>query len=131
MIAIPVDTTNIGTKSSILFGNAPTFALYNRKEETFVFKENSGCGNGIKTAKTLQSWGVDSIVYSFLGDGPFNTMNQDGIDIYYIGKEPIALKEIINGLHENTYIKVDAANSATYLDPGTHTGNCECGCSHE
>jgi predicted Fe-Mo cluster-binding NifX family protein len=131
MIAIPVDSTNFGIKSSTLFGNAPTFALYNSKEKTFIFKKNTGCGNGIETAKTLQSWDVNSVVYSFLGDGPFKTMNQNGIDIYYIGKEPIGLIEIINGLHENAFIKVDAGNADTYLDPGTNTGNCDCGCSHE
>lgn len=131
MIAIPVDTTNFGIKSSTLFGNAPTFALYDKDEKTFIFKENSGYGNGIKTAKTLRSWGVNSVVYSFLGDGPFNTMYKDGIDIFYIGKEPIGLAEIINGLNENAYVKVDTANSANYLDPGTASGSCECECSHE
>ncbi len=131
MIAIPTDATNFGIKSSTLFGNAPIFALYNRSDKTFIFKENEGYGNGIKTAKTLQSWGVDSVVYSFLGDGPFTTMIQNGITIYYIGKEPIGLKEIIDGLEENTFIKVDTTNAAHYLDPGTHTQTCECGCSHE
>lgn len=131
MIAIPVDTTNFGIKSSTLFGNAPIFALYDKEKKTFLLKENTGCGNGIKTAKTLQSWGVNSAVYSFLGDGPFNTMHKDGIDIYYIGKEPIGLQEIVDGLHKDTFIKVDTHNASTYLDPGTHAGNCECGCSHE
>lgn len=131
MIAIPVDTATFGAKSSLLFGNAPMFALYNQDEEQFVFKENPGCGNGIKTAEALQSWKVKKVVYSFLGDGPFNTMEKEGMDIYYIGKEPVGVSEIVQGIQNNLYTKVDTSNAATYLDPGTAAGSCECGCSHE
>lgn len=131
MIAIPVDTNNFGIKSSILFGNAPIFALYNSDEKEFIFKSNPQCGNGIKTAKTLKSWGVNHVVYSFLGDGPFHTMEKDSINIYYIGKDSIGLSEIINGLKEDAFIKVDSSNSSIYLDPGTATGSCACECSHE
>lgn len=131
MIAIPVDTDNFGIKSSKLFGNAPSFALYDLVEKQFIFKENTECGNGIKTAKILQSWGVKSVVYSYLGDGPFKTMEKDGINIYYIGKDPIGLTEIVNGIKENTFTKVDSSNSLTYLDPGTKSENCQCGCSHD
>ncbi len=42
MIAIPVDTTNFGIKSSILFGNASTFALMIETRKTFIFRENTG-----------------------------------------------------------------------------------------
>lgn len=131
MIAIPVDPDAYGTKSSLLFGNAPMFALYDQDEKQFVFKKNPGCGNGIKTAKALQAWKVEKVVYSFLGNGPFNTMEKDGMDIYYIGKEPLGVSEIIQGMQDNIYTKVDISNAATYLDPGTMSGSCECGCSHE
>lgn len=131
MIAIPVDTNNFGIKSSKLFGNAPSFALYDTDQREFTFKENTGCGNGIKTAETLHSWGVKSVVYSYLGNGPFNSMEKDGIDIYYIGKESIGIAEIVDGLKENTFTKVDTGNADTYLDPGTNSENCECGCDHD
>ncbi len=131
MIAIPVDTNNFGIKSSNLFGNAPSFALYDLTEKQFIFKENTQCGNGIKTAQLLNSWGVKSVVYSYLGDGPFKTMEKEGMDIYYIGKEPIGLTEILKGLIDNAFTKVDSSNAQTYLDPGTNSGSCECRCSHE
>jgi predicted Fe-Mo cluster-binding NifX family protein len=107
------------------------FALYNQDEKQFVFKKNPGCGYGIKTAQALQEWKVEKVVYSFLGDGPFKTMKKDGMDIYYIGKEPLGVSEIIQGMQENIYTKVDISNAATYLDPGTTSGSCECGCRHE
>lgn len=131
MIAIPVDTDTYGTKSSLLFGNAPMFALYDQDEKQFVFKKNPGCGNGIKTAEALQVWKVDKVVYSFLGDGPFNIMEKGGMDIYYIGKESLGVSEIVQGIEDNIYTKVDISNAAAYLDPGTTSGSCECGCSHE
>jgi len=130
MLAIPVDTESFGVKSSLLFGNAPMFALYNEDEKQFVFKKNPACGNGIKTAEALKSWDVSRVVYSFLGDGPFNAMEKYDMGIYHIGKEVLGISEIVKGLEENLYIKVDTMNADTYLDPGTTAGSCECGCTH-
>ena len=130
MLAIPVDTENFGVKSSKLFGNAPSFALYDLAKKEFFFKENTGCGNGIKTAETLHAWGVKNVVYSYLGDGPFKSMEKEGINIYFIGKEPMELSKIVDGLDKQNFTKVDAENATTFLDPGTNSGNCECGCSH-
>ncbi|HHD79962.1 MAG TPA: hypothetical protein ENK90_02230 [Epsilonproteobacteria bacterium] len=131
MIAIPVDTAEFGVKSSLLFGNAPFFALYNQKEKQFVFKENTGCGNGIKTAEALKSWNVEKVVYSFLGDGPFHAMHKEGMSIYYIGKTQLGVSEIVRGVQNDDYTKVDSNNTSTFLDPGTTSGSCECGCTHE
>lgn len=131
VLAIPVDTESFGVTSSLLFGNAPMFALYNNDEKQFVFKKNPGCGNGFETAKALKSWDVTQVVYSFLGDGPFNAMNKYGIEIFHIGKETLGVSEIVKGIEDNLYIRVDTNNADIYLDPGTAAGNCECGCSHE
>lgn len=131
MLAIPVDAESFVGKSSLLFGNAPMFALYDKDEKQFVFKENPGCGNGIKTAEALKSWDVSRVVYSFLGDGPFNAMEKYGMEIYHIGKEVLGVSEIVKGLEENLYVKVNTMNADTYLDPGTASGSCECGCTHE
>ena len=104
------------------FGNAPSFALYDLAKKEFFFKENTGCGNGIKTAETLHAWGVKNVVYSYLGDGPFKSMEKEGINIYYIGKEPMELSKIVDGLDKQSFTKVDAENASTFLDPGTNSG---------
>ena len=131
MLAIPVDSELQSTKSSLLFGNVSFFALYNEKENAFQFRENPGCGNGIKTAQALKSWNVKKVIYSFLGDGPFKSMIKDGIDIFHIGKKGISLEEIVRGLGENRFIQVNTSNASQYLDPGTASGTCQCGCSHD
>ena len=131
MLAIPVDSNEENIKSSKLFGNVEMFAIYNPNNDKFSFVTNKGSGNGIKTAKLLKGLEVESVVYTHMGDGPFKTLNNDNIDVYFIGKEPMELKEIVKGMKKNSFIKVDTSNSDTYLDPGTGSGNCECGCSHE
>ena len=131
MLAIPVDIEFLSARSSHLFGNASVFAIYNENDKSFDFKENPGKGNGIKTAEVLKSWNVKKVVYSFLGDGPFKTMLKDGMDIYYVGKERLPLSEILEGLEEKRFVQVDPTNASQYLDPGTSSGNCQCGCSHD
>jgi predicted Fe-Mo cluster-binding NifX family protein len=130
MIAIPVDSATPGVKSSKLFGNVPIFAIYRPVDEEFYFTTNQGAGDGVKTAKQLKAWGVKSVVYSYMGEGPFRALNEDGLTIYYLGKEPMALFEIIRKLKEDAFVKVDSANAQSYLDPGTETGECRCGCDH-
>lgn len=126
MIAIPVDSASIDAKSSKLFGNVKMFAIYKPKEEVFFFLQNKESGNGIQTAKLLKRWDVKSVVYSYMGNGPFSELNKDDIDVYYIGKEPMGLSDIVKKIGENSFIKVDADNASTYLDPGTTSQNCEC-----
>lgn len=130
MIAIPVDSATPGVKSSMLFGNVPMFAIYSPEEEQFFIIRNAASGNGIETAKFLKSHGVEEVVYSYMGDGPFSELDKDGVDIYYLGKEPVALFKIVEELDKGNYVKVDKSNAQTYLDPGTASENCECGCSH-
>ena len=64
------------------------FAIYNPVDETFFFRRNQAAGDGVKTAKQLKSWDIDSVVYSHMGNGPYSALCEDGINIYYIGKEP-------------------------------------------
>lgn len=129
MIAIPIDSGESNVKSSTLFGNVDMFALYKEDEKAFTFIKNDASGNGIKTAKFLKKSGATKAVYSYMGDGPFKELNSNGVEVFYIGKEPMGLSEIVNNLKEKQFVQVDTTNSSTYLDPGTATENCTCGCS--
>jgi len=130
MIAIPVDSSSKDAKSSKLFGNVTMFAIYEQNKDKFLFIENKEAGNGIKTAELLKQNGIESVVYSYMGEGPFKRLIKDEIDVYYIGKEPMELNEVVKKVKENYFVKVDSANSSTYLDPGTATESCECGCNN-
>lgn len=131
MIAIPVDTASMAALSSKLFGNVTAFALYNSEEKAFHFVPNNGKGDGVATAKLLKELSVRSVVYSFMGNGPFGVLEQEGIGVYYLGKEPLKLSTIIEGMETENFIRVNSGNAGTYLDPGTATGNCQCGCDHD
>lgn len=131
MIAIPVDTASMDAKSSKLFGNVSAFALYSSDEKAFHFVPNNGKGDGIVTALKLAELSVKSVVYSYMGDGPFGILNREGVNVYYLGKEPLSLSTIIEGMETDNFVKVDGSNAETYLDPGTASGSCQCGCSHD
>lgn len=126
MIAIPVNSASPGVKSSKLFGNVEMFAIYRPKDEAFFFVNNLEAGDGVNTAKQLKRWNVTSVAYSFMGNGPFKALQEDGIEMYYIGKEPMLLSDIIREMRLGAFIKVDQDNAVNYLDPGTATGRCVC-----
>lgn len=131
MIAIPVETNTPGTMSTKLFGNAKFFALVDPSTKETTIITNEGCGNGIKTAQYLLDSGATSAVYGFLGDGPFHVMIRGGMKVYWLGKEPMHLHDAIEVTLTESLVMVTPDNAATYLDPGTNAGACECGCSHE
>ena len=129
MIAIPIDSIEPDIKSSKLFGNVNHFALYNPRNKSFSFIKNSASGDGVKTAQLLKQYKVSKVFYSYMGNGPFSSLHDNNIDVYYLGKEPLDLDEIISSYDEDIFAKVTADNAKTYLDPGTQTGDCQCGCT--
>ncbi|MEA1920066.1 MAG: NifB/NifX family molybdenum-iron cluster-binding protein [Campylobacterota bacterium] len=131
MIAIPVDVNTAGIKSSKLFGNAKMFAIYSKTNSEISIIKNDAAGGGIETAKFLKAQGVKEVAYSFMGKGLFDELDKDGVNVFYLGKEPIMVHKIIKNISKGDYIKVEQSNAQTYLDPGTSSANCECGGSHE
>ncbi len=131
MIAIPVDSATAGVKSSKLFGNAPMFAFYEPEEEQFFIMHNQGEGNGIATANFLKEQGARSVVYTHMGEGLFKALHESQVNVYYLGKEPKALFEIIASLDASQLVKVEPDNAAQHLDPGTSSDACQCGCNHD
>lgn len=131
MIAIPVETNTPETMSTKLFGNAKFFALVDPLTKQSTIISNEGCGNGIKTASFLAGAGATSALYGFLGDGPFHVMVREGIDVYWLGKKTMSLDRAIDVALSESLIRVTPENASDYLDPGTNTGACECGCTHD
>lgn len=130
MIAIPVESASPSTMSTKLFGNAQFFALVDPKTKEHTVISNEGCGNGIKTASYLLEQGASSALYGFLGDGPFHVMVRGGMEVYWLGHEPMPLAQAIDAVLSKTLIRVTPENAERYLDPGTAAGACECGCTH-
>ncbi|WP_294917945.1 NifB/NifX family molybdenum-iron cluster-binding protein [Sulfuricurvum sp. PD_MW2] len=130
MIAIPIEKGTHDSMSTKLFGNAPFFALIDPHTKIPKIVSNEGCGNGIKTANFLVQLGATSALYGYLGDGPFYVMVREGMRVYWLGKEPMPLEQAITIALEGNLIQVTPDNASAYLDPGTSSGECECGCSH-
>lgn len=130
MLAIPMDSQSYEPKSSKLFGNVNSFAIFDPKEQKINFLTNSQSGNGIKTAELLSQYGVNGVVYSYMGDGPFKSLQKDNINVYFIGKEPMGLSKIIEGLMQDIFVEVTDKNAKEYLDRGTTTASGKCGCSN-
>ena len=131
MIAIPVETDTPDTMSTKLFGNAKLFALVDPLTKKSTIISNEGCGNGIQTASFLLEQGATSALYGFLGDGPFHVMVRGGMEVYWLGKEPMALSKAIDSALSESLMRVTPENADQYLDPGTAAGACACGCSHD
>jgi len=129
MIAIPVDSIEPDIKSSKLFGNVSYFALYDPKSQDFNFIQNKASGDGVKTAELLKEYEVTQTYYSYMGNGPFTSLQKNSIEVYYLGKESLDLDEIISSYDEDIFIKVTKDNAKSYLDSGTQTGDCQCGCT--
>jgi len=126
MIAIPIDNINPDVKSSTLFGNVNYFALYDPSNKNFNFIDNKASGDGIKTAELLKTYSATKVFYSYMGNGPFGILQDNNIEVYYLGKKSLDLDEIICSYDEEAFIKVTKDNAKIYLDPGTQTGECTC-----
>lgn len=131
MIAVPIDSAKPDIMSSKLFGNATMFAFYLPCEEQFFIQMNTSVGNGVDTAKFLKAKGVETVLYTHMGDGLFNKLDKDGIDVYYIGKEPQPIVKLIDSFNAKELVKVEQSNAKEYLDPGTPSDSCGCGCTHD
>lgn len=130
MIAIPVEYNQYNEMiPSKLFGNVEFFALYDDTHQKRGLIANTKKGNGIKTAQRLIDYGVHTILYTLLGDGPFKTFMKNKNAVLYMGKEPQSLDTVIAKLKSNQLISVDESNAKEYLDSGTTSQSCECGCA--
>jgi len=129
MLAIPIDSIKPDVKSSTLFGNVRYFALYDPIGKFYKFIQNEASGDGVKTAELLKKYKADKVFYSYMGNGPFASLYKDNIEVFYLGPESLDLDDIIRSYDEDIFVQVTKDNAKEYLDPGTQTGDCQCGCT--
>lgn len=129
MIALPVVTNNTKEVAK-LYGNVELFAFYDESNNSYEIVKNEAKGNGIKTGEFLVNNNVTKTIYIHLGKGPFNKMIEGGIEVYYLGKEPMNITKAIELLKEKKLTQVTKENADELLDPG-QVGGCSCGCEEE
>lgn len=126
MIAIPIDSAIPGEKSSKLFGNVEMFAMKSDTIKYPFIHLNRGSGDGLDTVEYLKKEGVSTVVYTHMGEGVFKALHQSNINVFYIGKEPMKVYEILDGLEAGKFVKVEQSNAKKYLDSGMPSGSCAC-----
>ncbi|WP_321313427.1 NifB/NifX family molybdenum-iron cluster-binding protein [Halarcobacter sp.] len=125
MIAIPLNKDN-DTTISDLYGNAPYFALLDSKTGTFTVEENSGCGNGLDTAKFVKDAGATSTIFYHMGEGVFKNLYENGIKVFSATKMYLSIEDIYRSILDNTSKLVTKDNCESLLDSGTTSCSCEC-----
>ena len=126
MLAIPIDSKGSTTLSK-LFGNAPFFAMLDLQSGEFYVIENQKCKDGKETATHLVDHHATSTIFYHMGEGVYDTLTKNGIEIFTANKRSLSIDEIyINSLQGN-YIKLNDSNYTVLLDSGTTACNCHKG----
>jgi predicted Fe-Mo cluster-binding NifX family protein len=121
MTAIPIKSDNKEIVSN-LYGNAEYFALYDDRDDSFEIVKNEAKGDGLKTGEFIAHNGAKNTIYIHLGEGIFNYLIDQDINVFYLGKEELALKDAIKLFKEKRLTRVTKYNAKQHLS----SGNCTC-----
>ena len=125
MIAIPLSEGK-STTISDLYGNASHFALLDTVSGNFKVEVNKGCGNGVDTAQCVKDMGAKSTIFYHMGEGVFNHLNENKIEVYSAAKVFLTIEEIYRKFLTNSCKLITTSNADTFLDSGTSSCSCEC-----
>lgn len=120
MLAIPIDTAH-STVISELYGNAPFFAFMDLDTGIFSVQKNEGLGDGENTAKFVAQSGVESTIFYHMGEGLFNRLDENNIDVYSCAKVSVTLDEIYMNFLQDEFKLLTPSNAASLIDAGTCT----------
>lgn len=120
MLAIPIDTAH-STVISELYGNAPFFAFMDLDTGIFSVQKNEGLGDGEDTAKFVAQSGVESTIFYHMGEGLFNRLDENNIDVYSCAKVSVTLDEIYMNFLQDEFKLLTSSNAASLIDAGTCT----------
>lgn len=120
MLAIPIDTAH-STVISELYGNAPFFAFMDLDTGIFSVQKNEGLGDGENTANFVAQSGVESTIFYHMGEGLFNRLDENNIDVYSCAKVSVTLDEIYMNFLQDEFKLLTPTNAASLIDAGTCT----------
>ena len=120
MLAIPIDTAH-STVILELYGNAPFFAFMDLDTGIFSVQKNEGLGDGGDTAKFVAQSGVESTIFYHMGEGLFNRLDENNIDVYSCAKVSVTLDEIYMNFLQDEFKLLTPTNAASLIDAGTCT----------
>ncbi len=113
MIAMAVKTDSENSAISPLFGKAKYFALVD-KDEKITFLANIE-KSGIKAINLLINKGVKTLLMSHIGERPFQTALNANLDIYFVGKERVEIREAITKFKNGEYPNATTIDSSLFM----------------
>jgi predicted Fe-Mo cluster-binding NifX family protein len=126
MLAIPIDTKE-STIISKLYGRVPYFAILNTQTGDYNVISNDVQGEGPKSGDFLQTKGVTSTIFYYMGEGVYKSFTKNGMDVYTADYNEYTIKEIFSNLKNNKLTKLTNQNYKQLLNPGEGE-TCSCGC---
>jgi len=117
MIAIPIKMAKEDSAVSPLFGKAKYFAL--AKNGTIKIVKNEFKGGGA-VVKWLNNLGVKKILTAHMGENPFSTLLDYGIDVYFVGGERLLVKDALLKYADGELPLLTKTNFNLYLGDEEH-----------
>ena len=117
MIAIPVKTNKENTAVSTLFGKAKYFAFIENNKIEILRNEQTG---GRAVANWLKSKNVDTLITSYMGEKPFETLLNNDLKVYFAGDERIELKDVMIKYADGELQILNNQNFHTLLKEDNH-----------
>ncbi len=116
MTAIPLKMNKIESAISPMFGHAKWFAFADKAGEISI--EKNPYDGGMQVIHWLMERGVDTIVTSHIGAGPFRFLLDRGVRAYHPGAGRVVLIEALDGLREGRLMAITPENIAQYAQHG-------------
>jgi predicted Fe-Mo cluster-binding NifX family protein len=115
MVAMPVKSRSEDSAISPVFGKVKYFAVVD-ESGNISFVENIE-KSGARAIQLLLENGAKTLLMSHMGENPFQMAVRSGIEIFFVGKERITIKEAVEKLKNGEFQK------ATEIDKNIFIGH--------
>ncbi len=116
MTAIPLKMNKIESAISPMFGHAKWFAFVSDDGDIEILK--NPYDGGMPVINWLLQNGVDTIVTSHIGAGPFRFLLDQGVRAYHPGEGRVVLIEALDKLREGQLMPITMENIAQFAQHG-------------
>lgn len=124
MIAIPLKTNKENSAVAKLFGKAKYFALINKNKIEIIKNQKEGGRAVVKWLK--ESFNVDTLITSHLGEKPFLSLLKNEINVYFAGEERILLNEVLLKHADGELPLITDINYSKFLEEESHSHDNNC-----
>jgi len=116
MTAIPLKMNKMESAISPMFGHAKWFAFVSDDGDIRI--EKNPYDGGMPVINWLLQNGVDTIVTSHIGAGPFRFLLDQGVRAYHPGEGRVVLIEALDKLREGQLMPITMENIAQFAQHG-------------